>query len=123
MCLAERCKMFPGMDPRAVKQAMRKLGMQQEDIQASEVVIKTLGKDIVILNPQVAKVKMMGQVSWQITGEADERPVLVTHTPHKPAEKFTQEDVDMVMQQANVNADAEREALEASDGDIAQAIM
>jgi|SRR3989344_506574 len=112
--------MFPGMDPRAVKQAMRKLGMQQEDIVASEVIIKTPGKDIVILNPQVAKVKMMGQETWQISGDVQERAV---HAVHAHVEKFTQDDVQMVMQQAHVDEQKAKEALESSNGDIAEAIM
>src|SRR3989344_4874199 len=110
--------MFPGMDPRAVKQAMRKLGMQQEDIEASEVIIKTPSKEIVILNPQVAKVKMMGQETWQISGDVQER---AAHSV--PVQKFTHDDVQMVMQQAHVDEKKAKSALEESNGDIAEAIM
>ena len=101
--------MFPGMNPRAMKQAMKKLGMEQEDIEASEVIIKTAGKELVFINPQVSKVTAMGQESWQVVGTPQERG-------------FTQEDICTVMEQAHVNEKEAAQALEET-GDIAEAIM
>ena len=57
---------MPGMDPRLVKQAMKKLGVKQEEIEASEVVIKCSDKNIIIRNPEVLKVNMMGQETFQV---------------------------------------------------------
>ena len=68
--------MIPGMNPRQLQQAMKKLGMKQEEIDATEVIIKTPDKDIIIPNPQVMKVNMMGQDSLQITGEMIEQEKL-----------------------------------------------
>lgn len=99
------------MNPRAMKQAMKKLGMEQEEIEASEVVIKTAGKELVFVNPQVSKVTMMGQDTWQIVG-----------TPQERAQGFTQEDVKTVMEQAHVSEKEAAAALEET-GDIAEAIM
>ena len=42
--------MFPGMNPRKVQQMMKKMGMQQQDIEAVEVIIKTQDKEIIITN-------------------------------------------------------------------------
>ena len=42
------------MNPKMLKQAMKKMGMKQEDIDASEVIIKCSDKEIVIRNPQFA---------------------------------------------------------------------
>ena len=105
--------MFPGMNPRAMKQAMKNLGMQQVDIEASEVIIKTADKEIIFSNPQVSKINMMGQETWQITGEAHERT----------KEMFTADDVKTVMEQANVTEERAKEALEETNGDLAEAIL
>lgn len=45
------------------------MGIQQEDIDAEEVIIKCSDKTIIIKNPSVQKVNMMGQKNYQISGE------------------------------------------------------
>ena len=108
--------MIPGMNPRQMRQAMKRMGIQQQDIPATEVVIRTAEKEIVILNPQVAKVNMMGQQTYQIVGEEHERSLDTTPT-------ISEEDVKTVMEQANVSEEEARKAVEASKGDLAEAIM
>ncbi|MEK6903825.1 MAG: nascent polypeptide-associated complex protein [Nanoarchaeota archaeon] len=105
--------MFQGIDPKMMKQAMKKMGMQQEDIEATEVIIKTTDKEILIRNPHVAKVKMMGQESFQITGDVEERE----------QQSFTEDDVKTVAAQASVSEKEAREALEKNNGDLAAAIL
>ena len=61
------------MNPKQLQQAMKKLGVKQENIDAYEVVIKTREKNLVVKNPSVVKVNMMGQDSLQITGEIEEQ--------------------------------------------------
>lgn len=103
--------MLPGMNPKQLNQAMKKLGMKQEEIEASEVIIKCSDKDLVIRNPQVVKINMMGQESLQITGAIEEESTIKS------------EDVKTVAEQAQVSEEQAREALEASDGDLAEAIL
>ena len=105
--------MIPGMNPKMLKQAMKKMGMKQEEIDATEVIIKTPSKDLVIRNPQVVKINAMGQESLQVTGDIEE----------VSTEKFSEDDVKTVASQASVSEDAARAALEAADGDLAQAIL
>lgn len=105
--------MFPGMNPKMLKQAMKKMGMKQEDIDATEVIIKTPSKDLIIRNPQVVKINAMGQESLQITGAIEE----------VATEKFSEDDVKTVASQASVSEDEAKAALEAADGDLAQAIL
>ncbi len=107
--------MMPGMNPKQMKNMMKQMGMQMTEIEASEVVIKCSDKEIVILNPQVSKVKAMGNETFQIVGDVSERSLEV--------EKFTSEDVKMVAEQGEVSEDAARKALEDTDGDIAEAIL
>lgn len=106
--------MIPGMDPRAMQQAMKKMGIKQIEIPAHEVIIRAEGKDIIIKNPQVSKIDMMGQISWQIVGEAIEQI---------SGPEFTAEDIKTVMDQAQVSEDAASAALKKSDGDLAKAIL
>ena len=106
--------MFPGMNPRAVEQAMKKMGIKQVDVPSSEVIIKSEGRDIIITSPKVVRVNMMGQDSFQITGIVEERAASV---------EISEEDVKTVSSQAGVSEDDARKALEASGGDLAAAIM
>ena len=105
--------MFPGMNPKMVKEAMKKMGIKQEEIPATEVIIKTPDKDLVIRNPQVAKVIAMGQETLQISGTIEVMEM----------QKFSEEDVKTVADQAKVSKDKARAALEKTDGDLAQAII
>jgi len=108
--------MIPGMNPRMMKQAMKKMGMQQEDLEATEVIIKTPDKEIVFPQPTVAKVKMMGQETWQISGDFEERAL--DSTPD-----ISEEDIKTVMEQTDVTEEAAKEAIEKHSGDLAAAIM
>ncbi|MSR86488.1 nascent polypeptide-associated complex protein [Candidatus Woesearchaeota archaeon] len=103
--------MFQGMDPRLVKQAMKKMGMKQEEIPATEVIIKTAEKTFIIRNPHVTKMEMMGEKSFQIVGEAQEVPTI------------SEEDIQTVMQQASCSNAQALQALEHAEGDLAQAIL
>ena len=105
--------MFPGMNPKMVKEAMKKMGIKQEEIPATEVIIKTPDKDLIIRNPQVAKVIAMGQETFQISGDVEVME----------AQKFSEEDVKTVAEQAKVSKEKAREALENSNGDLAEAIL
>lgn len=100
------------INPKQIEKAMKRMGMQAVPIEAEEVVIKTPDKDIVITNPQVTSINMMGQQTYQIVGEAEE----------KPHARFTDEDVRMVMEKAGVDEEAAKKALE-GEGDIAAAIL
>ena len=104
--------MIPGINPKQLKQAMKQLGMKQEEIDAKEVIIRTSEKQLVIKNPSVVRINMMGQDSFQVTGEVNEESL----------EKWKKEDIDMVSKQAGVNYEKARKALE-KEGDIAGAIL
>ena len=47
--------MFPGMNQRQMQQAMKKLGLKQEEIDAIAVIIRTKNEDIIIRDPSVQK--------------------------------------------------------------------
>ena len=95
---------------------MRKMGMKQEEIDATEVIIKTSDKEIIIQNPQVSKVNMMGQETYQVSGQAEERPL-------STEPEINEEDIQTVMQQTGVTEEKAEEAIAKNDGDLAKAIM
>lgn len=90
---------------------MKRMGIKQEEIEATEVIIKCADKDLVIRDPHVAKINMMGQESLQITGTIEE------------AAPFSEDDVNMVAKQAHVSAEKARAALTKTKGDLAEAIV
>ena len=108
--------MFPGMNPRKMQQMMKKMGIAQQEVEATEVIIKCADKEIVITNPQVSKVNMMGQQTYQIVGEEHEREL-------STAPEISEDDIKTVMEQAKVDKEKAKEALEKAGGDIAKAIM
>ena len=109
--------MFPGMDKRSMEAAMRKLGVQQENLDAEEVLIRLKGgRELVISNPSVAKVSMMGQVTFQVSGQQSER------SSQQP-QLFSEEDVKTVAAQAAVSESEAKAALAKVNGDLAAAIM
>lgn len=108
--------MFPGVNPRQMQQMMKKMGIQQIDIPAKEVIIRTADKEYIFINPSVAKVNMMGQETYQIVGEAEEREL--SSTP-----EISEEDVDTVVEQTGASKEGAREAIEEAKGDLAEAIL
>ena len=108
--------MLPGMNPRQMQKAMQRMGIKQIEVDASEVIIRCPDKEIVIVNPSVSKVNMMGQETWQISGEAHERGT-------STAPSISDDDVKTVSEQAKVSEEESRKALEETKGDIAEAIV
>ena len=100
------------INPRQLEKMAKKMGIQSTSIDAEEVIIRTPDKDIVIHSPSVSKVNMMGQETYQVSGESEERS----------REDFTDEDVEMVAEKAGVSNEEAREALRKFGG-IAEAIV
>jgi nascent polypeptide-associated complex subunit alpha len=112
--------MIPGMNKKQMKQMerqMKKMGMKMEDLNGvTEVIIRFEDKELIIDNPSVSLMNVMGQETYQVEGQS--REVELEYEVEIP-----DEDVEMVANQANVSEDAAREALEECKGDLAEAIM
>lgn len=108
--------MIPGMNSRKAQAMMKKMGISQQEVEATEVIIKTKEKELVISNPQVSKVNMMGQETFQVVGTVEERSI--DNSP-----KISEEDVKTVMEQASVDEEKAKEVIEKNNGDLAAAIM
>lgn len=109
--------MIPGMNPRQMQQAMKRMGIKQQQVDAAEVVIKLNdGREIVINEPSVTEVNMMGQKTLQITGEQQIREIDTTPS-------ISDEDVQTVVDQSGCTKEEAQKAIEDHNGDLAEAIM
>jgi nascent polypeptide-associated complex subunit alpha len=104
------------MNPRQMQQMMKQMGIQQVDVDANRVIIECPDKRIIIDRPQVAKVNMMGQQTWQVMGAAREEAL-------DTAPEISDEDVQTVAEQAGVAEGEARKAIEDASGDLAEAIL
>ncbi|SDG19858.1 Nascent polypeptide associated complex NAC [Halorubrum xinjiangense] len=128
-----------GMNPRKMKQMMKQMGIDVEELDAERVVIETAdGDDLVFDGAQVTKMDAQGQETYQIVGSPDEvadagaggATAVEGGDADDPAlddaddgdEGIPEEDVKLVAQQAGVSKEAAREALEAANGEPARAI-
>ncbi|PIN86440.1 nascent polypeptide-associated complex protein [Candidatus Woesearchaeota archaeon CG10_big_fil_rev_8_21_14_0_10_44_13] len=108
--------MMPNINPRLMKQAMKRMGIQQQEIDATEVIIKTPESEIVITEPQVSKVNMMGQETYQVVGNA--------HVRERSSEaEISKDDIKTVAEQAGVSEAKAQKALKETNGDLAEAIL
>lgn len=116
--------MMPNVNPRQMQQMMKKMGIQQEDIEAEQVIIVCSDRKIVIDNPTIQKVNMMGQKSYQISGEESVES-LDDESEEESSEpvEITEDDIKTVMEQAGGSHDDAKQALEDTNGNIAEAII
>ena len=68
--------MIPGMNKKQMKQMerqMKKMGMKMEDLEGvKEVIIRFEDKELIIDNPSVSLMNVMGQETYQVDGKARE---------------------------------------------------
>ena len=104
--------MIPGgMDPRKMEQMMRQMGIKSRKIDAKRVVIETEEGNYIVESPDVTEIDMKGQKSLQITGDM------------KFESGVSEEDIKMVMEQANCTEEQAKDALKKAKGNIAEAII
>ncbi len=122
--------MIPGMgkvDPRQMRLAMKRMGMQTEEIDdVSEVIIRTKTKEYRFERPAVVMVKVQGQQIYQVSGEPKVSDAGLTAgtaatTPAGPV--IAQEDIDLVASQTGCTPDEARQALMQTEGQPADAII
>lgn len=108
--------MYPGkVNPKKMKQMMKQMGMEMEELEGVErVIIQTSAGDYIFDEAQVVATRMQGVTSYQITGE----PRFEEAAPEIP-----DEDVALVASQTGATDEAARAALIETRGDIAEAIL
>ncbi len=122
--------MIPGMgkvDPRQMRLAMKRMGMQTEEIDdVSEVIIRTKTKEYRFERPAVVMVKVQGQQIYQVSGEpkVSDAGLTTGNAAMAPAGPvIAQEDIDLVASQTGCTPDEARQALMQTEGQPADAII
>lgn len=113
-----------GVNPRQMKQAMKRMGITTEDIQGvEEVVIRTRDKEYVIRDATVTVMDVQGQKTYQVMGEAtvSDRSSTPASTPTEVS--LPEEDVELVMGQTGCTRERAIKALKENGGQPAEAII
>jgi nascent polypeptide-associated complex subunit alpha len=123
--------MMPGMgrvNPRQMKQAMRKMGISTEELtDIQEIVILTKTKEYVFKEAEVTIMTVQGQKTFQVVGEPEVRlRSATTAKPGAPAmvdDGLPEEDITLVMDQTGASREKAIESLKSCDGQPAEAIL
>ncbi|OYT36025.1 nascent polypeptide-associated complex protein [Candidatus Pacearchaeota archaeon ex4484_71] len=97
--------MFGGINPKKMQAMMKQMGMSQEEIDSSKVIIE---------KSDGSKINFQGQETWQISGDSIEESAET---------KISEEDIKTVMEKSNCDKETALKALEETDGDLAEAIL
>ena len=112
--------MIPGMNSKQLKnmqRQMKKMGMEMKDLEGvKEVIIRFEDKEIIISPADVNMMNVMGQETYQVTGNAVEVEI-------ESELIIPDEDIEMVANTAGVSLEAAEEALRETGGDLAEAIL
>jgi len=104
--------MFGKLDPKKISSMMSKLGIKQEEISAKRVIIEGEDENIIIENPQIVKIDMQGQETFQISGD-----IKLEET------SLSEEDIKVVMEKTGKSRLEAEVALKQANGDLAEAIL
>lgn len=107
--------MMPGMNPRKMKQMMKQLGMNMNQIDDVREILIITGKGRYVFDhAEVTAMTMQGVTTYQISGEPKFEPA---------AMEIPDADVQLVADQTGATIEAARFALVEASGDIAAAIL
>jgi nascent polypeptide-associated complex subunit alpha len=120
--------MLPGArNPRQIELAMRRMGMTTEPIPGvEEVIVRTAKAEHVFRAPEVTILTVQGVRTYQVVGTPEVRARTsggpAPAAPAAPAGP-PDEDIRLVMEQANVSREEAIEALLGTNGAPAEAIL
>jgi nascent polypeptide-associated complex subunit alpha len=104
------------MGDRQTRRMMDRMGINMKEIaDVEEVIIRTASKELHIHQASVSEVNAQGNRIFQVMGEVEE--------VEREKAKFSEEDILLVQQQANVAREKAITALEESEGEVARAIL
>jgi nascent polypeptide-associated complex subunit alpha len=102
---------------RDMRRMMDKMGLDMTEIpNVQEVIIKTDKKEIIIAKPAVTEMKAKDNSIFQVIADSYEEKEL-----ENPI--FSDQDIELVSQQAGVDKEQAINALNESEGDLARAIL
>ncbi|UCF08219.1 MAG: nascent polypeptide-associated complex protein [Thermoplasmata archaeon] len=104
-----------GLSQKHMKAMMKRHGLNIEEMEGvTEVIIKTADRTLIFKDAAVTCMEVQGQRTYQVVG-----------TPQEVASEtgIPKEDIKLVAEQAGVTEAEARKALEACDGEPAEAII
>ncbi len=102
---------------REMRRMMDKMGLDMSELpNVQEVIIKTDKKEIIITKPSVTEMKAKDSSIFTVTADSYEERELEVPI-------FSEEDIQLVGQQAGVDEEKAKNALEEAKGDLARAIL
>jgi len=102
---------------RDMRRMMDKMGLDMTEIpNVQEVIIKTDKKEIIIAKPSVTEMKAKDNSIFQVIADSYEEKEL-----ENPI--FSDQDIELVCQQAGVDKEQAINALNEAEGDLARAIL
>ncbi len=102
---------------REMRRMLDKMGLDMKTMDdVEEVIIKTDKKELYLIKPQVIEMKGKDSTIFQVVAADIEEK-------QREVPSFKEEDIILVMQQANVSREKAISALTESKGDMAQAIL
>jgi len=124
------------MNPRKMQQMMKQMGIDVDELDVEEVIIRTSDEELYFSDAQVTKMDARGQETYQVVGSPDSREVgsgdasavesgggdAAAGAGDGDDGGVPDDDVELVAMRAGVPEDEAREALESNDGDLAAAV-
>ncbi|WP_209681477.1 nascent polypeptide-associated complex protein [Methanohalophilus levihalophilus] len=104
-----------GMNPKKLKQMMKQMGININELaDVEQVIIRMPDREIIFNDANVTIMNAQGVDTYQIVG-----------TPEEVARELEipEDDIRLVMEQANVSEDEAKQALKNANGDLAEAIV
>lgn len=100
-----------------MRRMLDRMGLEMKELSnVQEVIIKTDTKEIIIAKPAVTEMKAKDNSIFQVIAESYEERELEVPV-------FSQDDIMLVAQQANVSPEEATKALTEAKGDLARAIL
>jgi nascent polypeptide-associated complex subunit alpha len=103
--------MIPNINPKQLEKMARQMGMQMENIEATEVIIKSPSGNIIIKNPNVSRVCMGSTETFQVMGD------VVREDSSK-----SEEDIELIVAKTGLTKEKAEKLLKDADGDVVLAI-
>ena len=107
-----------GLDPSKMQQMMKQMGIDIDELDAEEVIIRTAEEELVFTDASVQRMDAQGQETYNVVGEPEVRE----RDGGSDDDGIPEEDVQMVANATGASAETAREALEATGGRPADAI-
>jgi len=109
---------------------MEQMGIDVDEIDAEEVVIRTAEEELVFDDPDVTQMDARGQQTYQVVGEptvrepsgGDDAGADASEESGAAGANFDEDDVALVVQRTGASEELARETLEETNGDLAATV-